>query len=84
MSLEIFISYGAPYRLTRFPYSYTVVSKRNTDKALEQKSLAKQGIHRALERPPDLAVLAFLGEMDWIIIYILHGAGLDIHMPSTG
>ncbi|KAJ5971845.1 uncharacterized protein N7479_001763 [Penicillium vulpinum] len=77
-------SYGAPFKLTCFPYGYTVVGKGTTSGLWRQHVSREADIYQILRKAQGSAVPVFLGKIDLAKIYFLHGAGQIRHMLVMG
>ncbi|KAE8353204.1 hypothetical protein BDV28DRAFT_133535 [Aspergillus coremiiformis] len=76
-------SYGAPFKLTCAIYGYTVIGKGTTSRLWKDVSREAQ-VYQVLRKAQASAVPIFLGTIDLVKIYFLHGAGEIRHMLVMG
>ncbi|PWY95945.1 hypothetical protein BO94DRAFT_507390 [Aspergillus sclerotioniger CBS 115572] len=76
-------AYGAPFKLTCVTYGYTVVGKGTTSGLWKQVSREAK-IYQILQKAQGSAVPVFLGSIDLLKTYFLHGAGAIRHMLVMG
>ncbi|CAG8132553.1 unnamed protein product [Penicillium nalgiovense] len=76
-------SYGAPFKLSCMKYCYTVLGKGTTSGLWKEVSREAQ-VYRVLRKAQGSAVPVFLGTIDLVKIYFLHGAGQIRHMLIMG
>ena len=76
-------AYGAPFKLTCATYGYTIIGKGTTSGLWKEVSREAQ-VYQLLRKAQGSAVPVFLGTIDLVKIYFLHGAGEIRHMLVMG
>ncbi|KAJ5946401.1 hypothetical protein N7454_003240 [Penicillium verhagenii] len=76
-------SYGAPFKLTCAAYGYTVIGKGTTSELWKEVS-GEALMYQILQKAQGSAVPVFLGTVDLVKVYFLHGAGEIRHMLIMG